>query len=139
MNLDSIINSFARKHSTFSLPDEIADKQATQDEDQKAIDWVSGFNADYIPEGIDLVYNYDDAYYSKRSHVLSRIYYFRSDKYAIYSYNNNACGHCDVIPIAEDPGSIEDWLEFYWDIDTLPERWLAHLIGKEEEYDDINS
>lgn len=137
MKLESIISSFAQKHSTYTLPDELANIQATGEENQEAIDWFNDFDAN-IPGGVGLVTNYDNAYYSDRNYDLSQVYYYKSNKYAIYSYNNNAYGCCDVFPIADDPGSIEDWLRL-WDIEALPERWLANLIDKEDDYDDLDS
>jgi hypothetical protein len=82
------------------------------------------------PGSLALIAQADDG----DTHDVSRINYWRSEDLglAVYSYNNNAWGHCDVIPLADDPGSIAGWLNNW---DELPEEWMRELVGIEEEKD----
>ncbi len=97
------------------------------DEDEEARNMARAWQGAYcVPRGVDLVDSVDDG----SSHDRSSVLYFRAGDLAIYSYNNNAWGLCEVLPISDDPGSIVEWLSLW---DELPEKWLKDLVGIEDE------
>jgi hypothetical protein len=131
------IELFASSHSyhnKWKSPVEIGEEDEDEATDAWAA-WRDGHSVSYnkadnlgAPESLELVAQEDDG----ETHDVSRINYWKSEELglAVYSYNNNAWGHCDVLPLAEDPGSIEEWLNNW---DELPEKWMRELAGIEEE------
>ena len=65
------------------------------------------------------------------SHDVSSVREYTTDvegfgKIRIYTYNNNAWGHCDIV-MDDDIKSIGEWLA-QWD--ELPEEWLRDYEGR---------
>lgn len=129
------IELFAASHSysnKWKSPVEIDEEDDADDACQV---WLNGHSVPYnkadnlgAPESLALIDQEDDG----GNHDVSRINYWRSESLglAVYSYNNNAWGHCDVLTLDEDPGSIEEWLRNW---DELPEKWMRELVGIEED------
>ena len=95
------------------------------DDDDEARQMARDWQGEDCPDEVELVDSDNDG----NSHDVSTVRYFRAGDLAIYSYNNNAWGHCDVLPLSEDPGSIVEWLKCW---DELPEQWLKDLAGIED-------
>lgn len=124
------IQNFKGKHSYSNEWKSPTDCSNSEKEDaiQDAIDWWGT----WTPEWAELIAEINDG----DSHDVSTVRYWRVKtsigQIGIYSYNNNAWGHCDVLVGDEDPGSIKDWL-INWD--ELPEDWLKEYAGIETDED----
>ena len=126
-----IISDYACMHSYSSVAATLPQKYVylSDEVDDEVREWANGWNGT-VPDFVEEIESEDDG----SSHDVSRIRYYRAGDYAIYSYNNNAWGHCDVLPIAADPGSISAWCS-NWDIDNM-ERWMAELCDREGEFNE---
>ena len=94
----------------------------TQAEADEAWDQATSWQGDIgLPDGVELVADIDDG----TSHDRSSVRVFRAEGHTLYSYNNNAWGHADVV---EEPDR-EDWDEAMYEWmrawDEAPERWFA--------------
>lgn len=130
------IRHFAERHSACGISEPI--KSAIADDDEMANDdareWRNMDEA--APDWAELVEDINDG----NNHDVSSVYMWRvsSDETGldhniyIYSYNNNAWGHCDVLygPDESTPASIEEWLQNW---DELPEQWLKDYAGVEDD------
>lgn len=126
------INEFAASHSICSgLIENIEEYTCTDDEENNydtphqigAIEW----NSHWQPAWATKIDEIDDG----DTHDVSRVieYVVKIDGYGeirIYSYNNNAWGHCDIIMDSDNIKSIKDWLSVW---DELPEEWLKDYVS----------
>ena len=123
------INQFAKGHSyqggLLSLPKPYVETPEEQDNyntpSQDAKEWGTNGHPDWVhvEEEIDDGDSHD---------VSTVVYYIAQTKQGdihIFSYNNNAWGHCDIFESYETPKDISDWLSSW---DELPEEWLKDYI-----------
>ena len=126
------IEYFCAQHTNSNGWKSPEDWNPTEDEErnydtahQDAKEWANGWNGP-APDCVDLEEEIDDG----ESHDVSTVKHWTAEtvigKLHIYSYNNNAWGHCDVLDGDDAPKTIDEWLRAW---DDLPEDWLREQIG----------